>query len=239
MNVDSQIRELIDTFEGEAAFLARNLGTGEEIGHRPERVMPTASTIKIVVLAELFRQVDAGAIDLDARVELLAEDRRGGSGILKDLSAGVVATVRDHATLMIALSDNTSTALLVRLLGRIATDAIVSPEACREMRDILGTQQYHEQIARMLPFHQYAREGRVHSGPLAVRSKSGFMADDSGAVRVDAGIVEIAGGPRWVIALMTEGHPDRRFHPEHPGMVLNGWHSRIVYDAWAGEGHET
>jgi hypothetical protein len=103
------------------------------------------------------------------------------------------------------------------------------------MRDILGTQQFHEQIARYLPFHQYAREGAVHSGPLVVRSKSGFMADDSGAVRVDAGIVEIVEGPRWAIALMTEGNPDRRFHPEHPGMVLNGRLSKIVYDAWAGD----
>ncbi|HYI14672.1 MAG TPA: serine hydrolase, partial [Thermomicrobiales bacterium] len=277
--ISTELSSLIAGFDGEAAYLARNFETGQEVGYRAERGMPTASTIKIVVLAELFRQVDAGAVDLDAQVEMLAEDRRGGSGILKDLSDGVIATVRDHATLMIALSDNTSTALLVRLLGRerilqsarewgmtdtsagfdrvegdgargyaastprdlvhllglIATDAIISPAACRVMRDILGTQQYHEQIARMLPFHQFAREGNVHSGPLVVRSKSGFMADDSGAVRVDAGIVEIADGPRWVIALMTEGHPDRRFHPEHPGMVLNGRISRIVYDAWAGD----
>jgi hypothetical protein len=184
--------------------------------------------------------------------------------------------VRDHATMMIALSDNTSTALLVRLLGRerilasarewgmvdttagfergpqrlareyaastprdlarllemISTDAFISPAAGQSMRDILGTQQFHEQIARLLPFHQYAREGYVHSGPLVVRSKSGFMADGNGAVRVDAGIVEIADGPGWVIALMTEGNPDRRFHPEHPGMVLNGRISRLVYDAW-------
>ncbi len=276
------IRELIESFQGEVAFLASNLVTGEEIGYRPERVMPTASTIKIIVLAELFRQVEAGTIDLDSDVEMVPEDRRGGSGILKDLSGGVRATVRDHATLMIALSDNTATAVLVRLLGRdrivqsahewgmtdtsasfdrgatrgarayaastprdlvhllslIATDALISAEACKAMRDILGTQQFHEQIGRMLPFHQYAREGYVHQGPLVVRSKSGFMADDSGAVRVDAGIVEIADGPRWVIALMTEGNSDRRFHPEHPGMVLNGRLSRMVYDAWSGEATE-
>jgi len=275
--IERDFRELIDGFEGEAAFLARHLVTGEEIGYRAERVMPTASTIKVVVLAELFRQVDAGGIDLDVTVEILEEDRRGGSGILKDLSAGVGATVRDHATLMIALSDNTSTALLVRLLGRerilasagewgmtatsagfdrgpggdareyaastprdlvhllglIANDDLISAEACHEMRDILGTQQFHEQIARYLPFHQYAREGAAHSGPLVVRSKSGFMADDSGAVRVDAGIVEITDGPRWAIALMTEGNPDRRFHPEHPGMILNGRLSKTVYDAWS------
>ena len=281
MNVNEQARALIDAFDGEVSFLARNLATGEEISYRPEQVMPTASTIKIIVLAELFRQVELGALDLDATVEILAEDRRGGSGILKDLSPGVIATVRDHATLMIALSDNTATALLVRLLGRerilqsarewgmtdtsarfdrgtggaardygastprdlvhllglIATDALISATACQAMRDILGTQQYHEQIARLLPFHQYAREGYVHNGAVVVRSKSGFMADESGAVRVDAGIVEIAAGPRWAIALMTEGNPDLRFHPEHPGMVLNGRISRLVYDAWTdGEG---
>ncbi len=273
---NEQLRELVEVFDGYVAFLARNLGSGEEIGFRAERVMPTASTIKVVVLAELFRQVEAGEVELDATVELLAEDRRGGSGILKDLSREVLATVRDHATMMIALSDNTATALLVRLLGRdrilasahewgmtdtsasfergpdgtardyaastprdlvhlmelIATDGLISAAACQSMRDILGTQQYHEQIARYLPFHQYAREGYFHAGPLVVRSKSGFMADESGAVRVDAGIVVIADGPRWVIALMTEGHPDRRFHPEHPGMVLNGHISRMIYDAW-------
>jgi len=277
MDVDVAVKDLIDAFEGQVAFLARNLGTGKEFGYRAERVMPTASTIKVVVLAELFRQVDAGLIDLDDVVEMQPEDRRSGSGILKDLSGGVLATVRDHATLMIALSDNTSTAVLVRLLGReqietsahewgmvdthfpfdrssnrsardyasstprdlvhllslIATDALISPEACQSMRDILGTQQYHEQIARYLPFHQYGREGYVHRGPLVVRSKSGFMFDDGGAVRVDAGIVEIEDGPRWVIALMTEGNPDTRFHPEHPGMVLNGHISRAVYDAWS------
>ncbi len=61
MDAQAQIRELLDGFEGEAAFLARNLGTGAEFGYRDERVMPTASTIKIVVLAELFRQVETGA----------------------------------------------------------------------------------------------------------------------------------------------------------------------------------
>ena len=45
MDTDEQARELIDEFEGEAAFLARNLVSGEEVGYRPERAMPTASTI--------------------------------------------------------------------------------------------------------------------------------------------------------------------------------------------------
>jgi beta-lactamase class A len=273
---EAEIRELIGAFDGEAAFMARNLGTGEEASHRAGAVMPTASTIKIVILAELFRQVEQGAIGLDDPVTILPEDQRGGSGILKDLSPTLVASVRDHATLMIALSDNTATMVLARLLGRerieqsarewgmkhtilplerkpefvaedyavstcqdlvtlltaIAEDRIISPAACASMRDILITQQFHEQIARYLPYNQYRREGYRHEGPLVVRSKSGFTADASGAVRVDAGIVEVGDTSRWVICLMTAKSPEMGFIAEHPGSILNGRISRIIYDAW-------
>jgi beta-lactamase class A len=268
--VAAAAQELIADFEGEAAFLARNLVTGAEIGHRTERIMPTASTIKLLVLAELFRQVDAGLVELDRAIPIDPADRRGGSGILKDLSSALVMPVRDHATLMVALSDNTSTAVLVRLLGRerilqsarewgmadttatfmgggvardyaastprdivrllslIATDAIISPEACAQMRAILVTQQYHDQIGRYLPYNQYRRTGEEHPGPVIVRSKSGFMA----GVRVDAGIVEGPEDMRYVLCLMTEGNPDRSFRTEQPGGVLNGAISRLIFDAW-------
>jgi beta-lactamase class A len=267
---EADARALIAQFDGEAAFLARNLATGAEIGYRADRVMPTASTIKLLVLAELFRQVESGAVDLDTAISIHPDDRRGGSGVLKDLSPGVMLPIRDHATLMVALSDNTSTAVLVRLLGRerilesarewgmtattasfmggetardyaastprdivrlltlIATDAIISPAACAEMRDILVTQQYHDQIGRYLPYNQYRRTGAAHQGPVVVRSKSGFMA----GVRVDAGIVHGPEGLRYVLCLMTEGSPDRSFRTEQPGGVLNGRLSRLIFDAW-------
>jgi beta-lactamase class A len=277
-HVNDQISKLIGDFDGHVAFLARNLGSLDEIAHESRRVMPTASTIKLLVLAELFRQADAGQVRLDDPLPLTAEDRRGGSGILKDLSPDVLLSHDDHATLMIALSDNTSTAALVRVLGRerilasaaewgmvnttagfrvpeggnardyaastprdivallqmIANDAFISPAACARMRDILLTQQYHDQIARYLPFSQYNRDGVTHHGDVVVRSKSGFMFDSSGAVRVDAGIVEVRDGGRWALCLMTEGHPDTGFGPEHPGAILNGHISRLIFNAWSG-----
>jgi beta-lactamase class A len=263
-------RELAEAFDGSAAFYARNLSTGEEISYRPDAFMPTASTIKILVLAELFRQVDAGSMTLDAVSGMVSEDRRGGSGILKDLSTGLELPIRDYATLMIALSDNTATAVLVRLLGRerivqsarewglekttfgfesrldrtgdprdyaastpreiarllelIASDSIVSPSACAQVRDILLTQQYHDQIGRYLPCSQYRRA----EDPVVVRTKSGFMQ----GIRADAGIVDIHDRVRYVVCLMTEGSPDRSFSPEHPGAVLNGRISRLIFDSW-------
>jgi len=261
--------DLAKSFDGEAAFFARNLTTGEEVGYRADRLMPAASTIKLIVLAELFRKVELGEIDLDEGVEMIPEDRRGGSGILKDLSELLILPVLDHATLMIALSDNTATSVLVRLLGReqivasargwgmeqttfgfessldrsgdprdysastpgeiahllerVATGSIISPRACEQMKEILLTQQYHDQIGRYLPWSQYRREG----GPVVVRSKSGFMR----GIRVDAGIVDLP-GVKYVICLMTEGSPDHSFSAEHPGAVLNGRISRLIFDAW-------
>jgi beta-lactamase class A len=268
--VEAETARLITDFAGEAAFLARNLTTGAEIGHRPDAVMPTASTIKLLVLAELYRQVEASDIRLDDPVTMTPEDRHGGSGILKDLSPALVATVHDHATLMIALSDNTSTAVLVRLLGLermlasarawgmtnttatfsgtmreyatstprdivrllalIAEDRIISPAACAAMRDILVTQQYHDQIARYLPFNPYDRTGYDHPGPVIVRSKSGFAGKMG--VRVDAGIVELPGNLRYALCLMTEGSRDHLYRPEQDGAILNGRISRLVFDAW-------
>ncbi len=269
--VEQAAERLIAEFSGEAAFLARNLTTGAEIGYRPDAVMPTASTIKLLVLAELYRQAETETVRLDDPLAIDPGDRRGGSGILKDLSPALVATVRDHAILMTALSDNTSTAVLVRLLGLehilasarawgmtettatfgpgdirayatstprdivrlltlIATGEIISPAACAAMRDILVTQQYHDQIARYLPFNPYARDGYNHPGPVIVRSKSGFSGPSG--VRVDAGIVELPNDVRYVLCVMTEGSGDHLYRPEHDGTVLNGRISRLVFDAW-------
>ncbi|HEY8293364.1 MAG TPA: serine hydrolase, partial [Thermomicrobiales bacterium] len=85
-NVEQEAKRLIAGFDGEAAFLARNLTTGAELGYRPDAVMPTASTIKLIVLAELYRQAEEGIVRLDDPLAIHPDDRTGGSGILKDLS---------------------------------------------------------------------------------------------------------------------------------------------------------
>ena len=261
--------ELIAEFVGQAAFLARHLGTGATIEYQPERVMPTASTIKLLVLAELFKQVEASEASLEESLVIDPDDRRGGSGILKDLSPEVRLSARDHAVLMTALSDNTSTAVLVRRLGLarilasarewgmpdttaafkgarireyatstprdivrmltlIGTNQLVSPGACAAIRDILVTQQYHDQIGRYLPYNQYAREGANHAGPVIIRSKSGFTAP----VRVDAGLVELPGSAQYAICLMTDESRERHFRPDHDGAILNGRISKLVFDVW-------
>jgi beta-lactamase class A len=86
----------------------------ERYGHRRFRA---ASTVKIPIMVELFRQVDAGMLRLDDRRRLRDEDRTPGSGVLQYLHTGVDLTLDDLCTLMIAISDNTATNVLLDLVG--------------------------------------------------------------------------------------------------------------------------
>src|SRR3954469_3873836 len=112
------IEREIAKFSGEFGFFARNLASGETIGHRADAVMPTASVIKLCVLCELYRQSDEGRVDLLQRHEVTPDDWWGGSGVLKEFVPGLMPTTVDLARMMIVVSDNVATGMLVRLLGK-------------------------------------------------------------------------------------------------------------------------
>ncbi|WP_433750278.1 serine hydrolase [Falsibacillus pallidus] len=78
---------------------------------------PSASLIKLPILIECFRQVEAGKMLLDQSVDLSALKRVGGAGVLPALSDSVKLTVKDFMTLMIIVSDNTATNFLIDLGG--------------------------------------------------------------------------------------------------------------------------
>jgi beta-lactamase class A len=101
----------------ELALAAMNLTTGEEIARNAERSMPTASVFKLPVLTEAFRQADSGALDLDERITLRAEDVVMGSGILRDFEPGLQPTLRDLAMMMVIVSDNSASNLLLDRVG--------------------------------------------------------------------------------------------------------------------------
>ena len=97
---------------------AKHLDTGQELAHQADDLYFTASTFKVPILVELYRQVDMGIVDPSARLELSDSDRSPGSGVLKELAGGLRPTVRDLATLMIIVSDNTATDMLYDLVDR-------------------------------------------------------------------------------------------------------------------------
>ncbi|MBI5877676.1 MAG: serine hydrolase [Chloroflexi bacterium] len=111
------------------------LADGSEIAINADRPMDTMSVIKIPILVELFRQVDAGRIDLDRRITLETYHKRFGTGVLRTLDNGLSLTLRDAAMLMIIQSDNTGTDLCF--------DAVGGPEAVNRSMFALGFTSMH------------------------------------------------------------------------------------------------
>jgi beta-lactamase class A len=86
---------------------------GDSWTRRGDRRFRAASTIKIAVMIELFRQFDAGRHLLDDVSRLGRADRTPGSGVLQHFHEGIALTLDDLCTLMIAISDNTATNVLI------------------------------------------------------------------------------------------------------------------------------
>jgi beta-lactamase class A len=117
----------IRAFKGVMGLSARNLLTGEEINVDADRRFPTASTIKTAIMLEVYHQVADGRLRMDTPIALREADKVGGSGILNGLHDGLPLTVADQVHLMIALSDNTATNMLVATVGtKNVDDRLVS-----------------------------------------------------------------------------------------------------------------
>lgn len=96
---------------------------GESFSHRGDDPFLSASTIKIAVMVELFRRVDRGEVTLDEPYVLDPADKAPGSGVLQQLHDGIQLTMRDVLYLMISISDNPATNILIDRLGIDAINA--------------------------------------------------------------------------------------------------------------------
>ena len=115
--VISAIQDFTAHTGGVVGVAAKHLETGERVSHNADTVFFTASTLKVPLLVELYRQVDADIIDVNQRIDLTDALRVPGSGVLKELAAGLQPTVHDLAMLMIIISDNTATDILYNRVG--------------------------------------------------------------------------------------------------------------------------
>lgn len=106
------------TVTGKLGVCFMDLKSGDCCSLHGDDVFPSASVFKVYVLAELFRQVEEGCLNLNNRYPLRNEDKAEGSGVLQLLAAGMQPTLQDYATLMMILSDNTAADFLFKLTGR-------------------------------------------------------------------------------------------------------------------------
>lgn len=91
--------------------------SGERFAHNGTRRFVAASTVKIAIMIELFRQIDAGTRSLDDVRPLLASDVTTGSGVIMHLHPGLGFTLGDLVYLMMSISDNAATNMLIDTVG--------------------------------------------------------------------------------------------------------------------------
>jgi beta-lactamase class A len=107
----------IQQVEGSMGVAVEFLERGEHFAHRADEWFPMASVFKVPLLIELFRQRDAGEINLHHTMKIPVARMSPGGGLLRHLSPELPLSIHDLATLMIILSDNTSTDVLLELVG--------------------------------------------------------------------------------------------------------------------------
>jgi beta-lactamase class A len=111
--LDRQVRDAIAGFEGKVYVYARNLETGATYGLNENDRVRTASTIKLPIMVTVFQAVADGQARWSEELTLRDADKVSGSGVLTEFSDGVKLPIRDVMHLMIVLSDNSATNLIV------------------------------------------------------------------------------------------------------------------------------
>ena len=111
------LRRTLDSLAGAhhgiVGYAVRNLDTGERLERRADEPFPTASLIKVAILVALFDRIAKGEVALDDPIRVAKVDKVPGSGQLQFFHDNHEVTVGDAARLMITISDNTATNLLL------------------------------------------------------------------------------------------------------------------------------
>jgi beta-lactamase class A len=224
-----QLETIAAAVDGVVGYAVVDLTSGDRFERLSTAQFPTASTIKIAILYELFKQVDGGRLKLD---EVKPLDKRhvvGGAGTLQHLTAPALS-LRDHAILMILQSDNTATNVVIDAVGaqtvtaRMAALGLGQTKLQRRMMDLEAARQGRENlsspadIARLLEILNrgdgLSRSSRETALEMLKKRKTtpltrGIPADveaaskpgDLDGVRVDAGIVYVTDRP-YVFVMM-------------------------------------
>src|SRR5438552_3252301 len=124
--LEREIERVSKIAGGVVGASAVHLESGRKVSFHGDERFPMASTFKIPIAVQLLHRIDAGEVKLDQMVELHASDLHPGSGTLTDLfpKPGVVLSVRNLMELMLLISDNSATDILLRLAG--GADAVTA-----------------------------------------------------------------------------------------------------------------
>ena len=173
-NLKRTIEQEDHRLDGVLGVAIMDLTDGRTLLWHADDVYPTASSIKIAVLAELYRQAQEGKLKLTDLYTVRKEDDVPDSSIFNGLTYGVTqVTLRDLATMMIAVSDNSATNVLIDKVGMDNVNAMLAAQGLkqtklqRKMMDLNAAKQGRENIAT--PRELMTLLARIHQGKLLNR----------------------------------------------------------------------
>lgn len=117
--LDAEIERLSKISDGVVGLSAVHVESGRRVSFHGSDRFPMASTYKIPIAVQLLSRVDAGQVRLDQMITLEPHDLHPGSGTLSNLftKPGVSLSVRNLLELMLLISDNSATDIILRLAG--------------------------------------------------------------------------------------------------------------------------
>lgn len=195
--------------DGVLGLAFKDLKTGRTLFLRERETFPQASSIKIAVLYEVFKQAEEGRLSLDELIPLEDGRKVGGSGVLVHLGRPRLSlSVRDLAVLMIVLSDNTATNLLIDKAGMDAVNTRLDGLGLRKTR-----------LRRRMMDLQAAAEGRENvSTPYEMMTlleriwKGGALAEP-----YRQGLLDVLALPKDLPGPLRDGVPEDVAVAEKPG----------------------
>ncbi|HEX8981290.1 MAG TPA: serine hydrolase [Ktedonobacterales bacterium] len=122
-DLTTRIAALLDMLGGRTAVAAQRFGPlpsmpgAPAVSIRPDDVFPAASLAKVSIAVELMRRADLGQFDLRERHDTSQERRVGGGGVLDYLDVSTSLTLGELCTLMLIVSDNTASNVILDLVG--------------------------------------------------------------------------------------------------------------------------
>lgn len=173
----AEIEKTANQLDGVMGLAIRDLTTGEEILFNPHLTFPTGSSIKIPVLIELHKQASAGKYKLTDQRWLERADKVGGSGVINNFGDHTSQlSLNDLAVLMIVLSDNTATNMLIDQTGMTNVNATLDQLGLkairlrRKMIDVAASARGDENIAT--PYAAMELMTKLHRGEVVSRNLS-------------------------------------------------------------------
>jgi beta-lactamase class A len=253
MKLEKTILDIDRSLDGVMGVAIVDLTDGHKYVLHANDVYPQASSIKICVLAELYRQAQQGKLKLTDLYTVNAADLVQDSDIMGGLTPGVTQiTLRDLATMMVAVSDNSATNVLIDRVGMDNVNAFLNAQGLRDTRlrrkmmDLKAAAEGRENVStpnEMLNLLQALYRGEIlnkemtddfftvlstHKDSWIPRNLPDDLkiADKPGAlegVRNDSGVIFVDNRPFVLCVMATYLHRERDGEEAISNIALAAW----------------